>query len=64
MGAAAWAGYGLLSPALGSTLGVLGAIVVGGIVYAVLVLVLKMVSKDDLALMPKGDKIARLLHIK
>ena len=64
MGAAAWAGYGLLSPILGSTLGVLGAIVVGGIVYAVLVLVLKMVSKDDLALMPKGDKIARLLHIK
>ena len=26
--------------------------------------VLRIVSKDDLSLMPKGDKIAKLLHIK
>ena len=53
-GAAAWAGYGLLASRLGNTLAVAGAIVVGGIVYVVLVLVLRVVSRDDLSLMPKG----------
>lgn len=64
MGAAAWACYGLLAGRLGNTLSVAGAIVVGCVVYAVLVVVLRIVSRDDLALMPKGDKIARLLRIK
>ena len=64
MGAAAWAGYGLLSSHLGNTLSVAGAIVVGGIVYVVLVVVLRVVSRDDLSLMPKGDKIAKLLRIR
>ena len=39
-------------------------IVVGVVVYAVLVVVLRAVSGDDLSLMPKGDKIARLLRIR
>jgi len=34
------------------------------IVYVVLVLVTKAISKDDLSLMPKGDKIAHLLRIR
>ena len=42
---------------------VAGSIVLGGLVYGVLVLVLRIVSRDDLSLMPKGDKIAKLLHI-
>lgn len=64
MGAAAWAAYGLLSNTFGNTLSVAGAIVVGCVIYAVLVVVLRIVSRDDLALMPKGDKIAKLLRIK
>jgi stage V sporulation protein B len=64
MGAAAWASYGLLSGHLGNTLSVAGAIVVAGVVYLALVLVLRIVSKDDLSLMPKGEKIARVLRIK
>ena len=64
MGAGAWASYGLLSPILGNTLGVAGAICIAVVIYAVLVIVLKAVSKDDLSLMPKGDKIAKLLRIK
>lgn len=64
MGAAAWAAYGLLSNTFGNTLSVAGAIVVGCVVYAVLVVVLRIVSRDDLSLMPKGDKIAKLLRIK
>ena len=43
---------------------VAGSIVLGGLVYGVLVLVLRIVSRDDLSLMPKGDKIAKLLHIR
>lgn len=64
MGAAVWAGYGLLASHLGNTLAVGGSIVIGGIVYVVLVLVLRIVSRDDLSLMPKGEKIAKLLRIK
>ncbi len=66
MGAGAWAVQGLLSNALGlgNTLSTIGAIAAGGAVYVVLVLALRAISKDDLALMPKGDKIARILHVQ
>lgn len=64
MGACAWACYGLLSHHFGNTLSVLGSICIGGVVYLALILVLKVVSKDDLSLMPKGDKIAKILRIR
>ena len=64
MGAGTWASYGLLVPVLGNTLAVAGSICIAVVIYAVLVIVLKAVSKDDLSLMPKGDKIAKLLRIK
>ena len=38
-------------------------IAVGVVVYLLLLLLFRAVSKEDLALMPKGDKIAKLLHI-
>jgi stage V sporulation protein B len=38
--------------------------VVSGLVYLVLVLLLHILSREDLSLMPKGDKIARLLRVK
>lgn len=37
---------------------------IGCVVYGILVLVLRIVSRDDLSLMPKGDKIAKLLRIR
>ena len=64
MGAAVWASYGLLAAHLGNTLSVAGSIVIGCVVYGILVLVLRIVSRDDLSLMPKGDKIAKLLRIR
>lgn len=65
MGLAAWASHGLLYRVLGSnTIAVMGAIVLAVVVYAVLILALRAVSKDDLALMPKGDKIAKILRIR
>ena len=63
MGAAAWAGYGLLSRFFGNTLSVLGAIVAAVIVYFLLVVALRMLSKEDLALMPKGEKIGKILRL-
>ena len=64
MGGAVWAGYGFLSRHLGNTLSVGGSILIGIVIYAILVVALRVVSKDDLSLMPKGDKIAKLLHIR
>ena len=69
MGGAAWACHGLLSKFLhGSFLmdavATAGAILAAVVVYAVLVVVLQVLSKEDLELMPKGDKIAKFLHIQ
>ena len=69
MGAAVWAVHGLLSGFLsGSFLleaaATALAILVGVALYAVLVVVLGILSKSDLEMMPKGDKIAKILHIR
>ena len=64
MAAAAWASYGLLNRFLGNALSTVGAIGVGVIIYLMLVLALRAISPDDLALMPKGDKIAKILKIQ
>ena len=34
------------------------------VVYVILVVALRVLSKEDLELMPKGDKIAKILHIR
>lgn len=65
MALAAWATYGLLFRLVQSnTVALMAAILVAVAVYVALVLCLHAVSKEDLALMPKGDKIARLLRLK
>ena len=54
------------APALGITgaaLATLLAIGVAAAVYGALILALRAISRDDLALMPKGDKIAKLLRL-
>lgn len=78
MGGAAWAVYGLAARLLryvpagqtetvlsrtGNALATLGAIGVAVVVYCVLVVALRAISRDDLSLMPKGDKLARLLRL-
>ena len=72
MGGAAWAVNGLLTRLLshggelsrmGCALTVFLSIGVAMVVYIVLVVALRIISRDDLALMPKGDKIARLLRL-
>ena len=77
MGGAAWAVYGLLSRLLttqtiggeavlswtGNAVSALAAILVAVAVYGALVVALRCLSREDLSLMPKGDKIARLLRL-
>ncbi len=48
---------------MGNALVVFGAIGIAVIVYFALILVTKAISKEDLALIPKGDKIARILRV-
>ncbi len=48
---------------MGNAAGIFLAIAVAGGVYLVLVIALRAISRDDLALMPKGDKLARLLRL-
>ena len=74
MGLATWAVYGLVSrlftseagelSGTGNALATLVAIGVGVIIYFVLILVTHAISREDLTLMPKGDKIAKLLRIR
>lgn len=48
---------------LGNALATMPAILVAVAVYAVLVVVLRAISKEDLSLMPKGEKIAKILRL-
>ena len=47
----------------GNALAVMVAIGTAAIVYFALILLTKAISKEDLSLMPKGEKIAKILHI-
>ena len=65
MGAAAYGAYAVISRVIGSQkLCCLGAICAAGLVYLALVIVMKIITLDDCALLPKGDKIAKLLRIE
>ena len=58
--------YDLFSSTLsqGNTVSTLAAILVGVVIYLLLVLILQAVTAEDLSLMPKGDKIAKILKIQ
>ena len=48
---------------MGNAIATLGGIGIGVVVYVVLIVALKAISKDDLSVMPKGDKLAKILRI-
>ncbi len=73
MGAAAWAVYGLADKLLHASAGgsrvlliveMSAAIVVAVVVYLVMVIVTRAVTNEDMKLIPKGERIAKLLHIR
>ena len=62
MALAARSSYGLLARSLPERWAVLPAIAVA-VVYGVLVLALGAVTRQDVLDLPKGEKIARMLHL-
>lgn len=42
----------------------LGSIVVAVLVYVVLIIVLKVLTYEDCLLLPKGEKIAKILRVR
>ncbi len=72
MGGAAWGVYGLsekyLLPLLGGgrLAGIIClalAVIIAVLVYAVLIIALRAVTKEDILLLPKGNKLAKLLKL-
>ena len=47
----------------GNALAALTAILVAVVIYGILIVALRALTREDLMLMPKGEKIARLLHL-
>lgn len=69
MGASAWAIYGLCSRFigggwLGTAASMMLAVLVAVVVYVVSAICLKTVTNEDLKLIPGGEKVGRLLHIR
>lgn len=65
MGAATYIVYFLLSKLISSVVVCCGfAIIIAVIVYAILVVVFRAITYDDCTFLPKGEKIAKILHIR
>ena len=64
MGAVSYGAYWGMCFFLSPRVAVLPAIVLAMVVYAVCVVLFRAVTYDDVVLLPKGETIARLLHIK
>lgn len=61
-GAAAWTGYGLFSRMAGNTVSTVLSILLAGIVYVIALFLVRGVAKYDVLMLPKGEKIAKLLE--
>ena len=64
MGAVAWMAYDVLSSAMSYAIACVLSIGAAGLVYLIFVLVLRIITRDDCDLLPKGEVIARLLRVK
>lgn len=69
MGASAWAVYGIAGHFLGTgsyltmLLCAAFAILVAVVVYAVSIIAMRVITKEDMSLIPGGAKVAKLLHM-
>ena len=70
MGASAWAIYGLASRFIGVeswlkiAVCMMAAVAVAVLVYLVAVICLRVITKEDMNLIPGGGKVAKLLHMR
>ena len=60
-GVAAWAANGLLARIMPGTVATILAILIAGIVYVLLLLLLGAFTREDILMLPKGQKIAQIL---
>lgn len=63
MAVAAALSYRFFAASFGNAVAVLGSIVVAVLVYAAAVLLLRVITREDLVLLPQGEKIAKILHL-
>lgn len=61
-GIGAWAAYGLLLRVVSSTLATIGSIGIAAVIYLISVLLLRIITKNDLLMVPNGEKIAKVLE--
>ena len=61
-GISAWGSYYLLFHGQGGRLLTLASISIGAIIYLILLFLLKIVTKDDILLLPEGEKIQKALE--
>ena len=70
MGAGAWAVYGLAARFIGieswlkMAVCMMAAVAVAVVIYLVAVICLKVITKEDMNLIPGGGKLAKLLHMR
>lgn len=64
MALAARGGYGLCCRVMPERLAVLPAVLAAAAVYAVLILAVGAVTRQDAAMLPKGEKLAEKLHLR
>lgn len=61
-GTAAWTSYGFFSRVTGNTVSTALSILLAGIVYVVALFLVRGIDKYDVLMLPKGEKIAKLLE--
>ncbi|MCL2569332.1 MAG: oligosaccharide flippase family protein [Oscillospiraceae bacterium] len=75
MAATAWASYGLISGVVANVLGdvsgrlpiaisLTGAIGIAMLVYLVLIIATRALTKEDMHMLPKGEKLAKVLRVR
>ena len=64
MGAVAFSVYTLSTRVLPTLFAMAGAIAIAAFVYLVLIIVTKTITYDDMLMLPKGEKLAKLLRIR
>lgn len=62
MGVVVYLAYSLVYPILGNTLSTAISIAVGGTIYGLMLLITGTIVEEDFALLPKGDKLAKVLR--
>ncbi len=61
-GVASWSSYGLLEKVISGNIKILISIGIGGIIYIIVLFLIKAISKDDIIMLPKGEKLSNFFE--